>query len=144
MIFTSAASSALRLTRAWLGWGAKLSERSPRDGLLKAPGDFGCALPTLLPGQLTEEQTSFSGMRVLLRMRPNKVYHGKRTNGCLVMRVAQCGTRTGGSWTEQRVVVFGAWTAGVGMADQIRDHMVRHGLSKEDATRRIWLIAAVK
>ena len=48
--------------------------------------------------------------------------------------------RTGGSWTEQRVVVFGAGTAGVGIADQIRDQMVRHGLSKEDATRRIWLV----
>jgi malate dehydrogenase (oxaloacetate-decarboxylating) len=47
---------------------------------------------------------------------------------------------TGGSWTEQRVVVFGAGTAGVGIADQIRDQMVRHGLSKEDATRRIWLV----
>src|SRR5215472_5812203 len=39
--------------------------------------------------------------------------------------------RTGGSWTEQRVVVFGAGTAGVGIADQIRDQMVRHGLSKK-------------
>jgi malate dehydrogenase (oxaloacetate-decarboxylating) len=48
--------------------------------------------------------------------------------------------RTSGSWTEQRVVVFGAGTAGVGIADQIRDQMVRHGLSKEDATRRIWLV----
>ena len=48
--------------------------------------------------------------------------------------------RTGRSWTEQRVVVFGAGTAGVGIADQIRDQMVRHGLSKEDATRRIWLV----
>src|SRR5262249_53956024 len=48
--------------------------------------------------------------------------------------------RTGGSWTEQRVVVFGAGTAGVGIADQIRDQMVRHGLSEEDATRRIWLV----
>ena len=38
--------------------------------------------------------------------------------------------RTGGSWTEQRVVVFGAGTAGVGIADQIRDQMVRHRLVK--------------
>ncbi|MFG1401056.1 NAD-dependent malic enzyme [Xanthobacter sediminis] len=48
--------------------------------------------------------------------------------------------RTGTPWTEQRVVVFGAGTAGVGIADQIRDLMVRHGLSKEDATRRVWLV----
>lgn len=48
--------------------------------------------------------------------------------------------RTGTPWTEQRVVVFGSGTAGVGIADQIRDLMVRHGLSKEDATRRLWLV----
>ena len=48
--------------------------------------------------------------------------------------------RTGTSWTEQRVVVFGSGTAGVGIADQIRDLMVHHGLSSEEATRRLWLV----
>ncbi len=40
----------------------------------------------------------------------------------------------------QRVVIFGAGTAGVGIADQIRDAMVREGLSKEDAARRFWFV----
>lgn len=48
--------------------------------------------------------------------------------------------RTGIAWTEQRVVIFGSGTAGVGIADQIRDLMVRHGLKPEEATRRIWLV----
>ena len=48
--------------------------------------------------------------------------------------------RTGTPWTEQRVVVFGSGTAGVGIADQIRDLMVHHGLSSEEATRRLWLV----
>lgn len=48
--------------------------------------------------------------------------------------------RTGTKWTEQRVVVFGSGTAGVGIADQIRDLMVHHGLSSEEATRRLWLV----
>lgn len=48
--------------------------------------------------------------------------------------------RTGTPWSEQRVVVFGAGTAGVGIADQIRDLMVRHGVQADDATRRIWLV----
>lgn len=43
-------------------------------------------------------------------------------------------------WTEQRVVVFGAGTAGCGIADQIRDQMIRSGLSREDAISRIWLV----
>ena len=47
---------------------------------------------------------------------------------------------TGTPWTEQRVVVLGAGTAGVGIADQIRDQMVRKGLSQDEATRRVWLV----
>jgi malic enzyme len=39
---------------------------------------------------------------------------------------------------DQRIVVFGAGTAGVGIADQLRDAMVRDGLDHEEATRRIW------
>lgn len=43
-------------------------------------------------------------------------------------------------WTEQRVVIFGAGTAGCGIADQIRDQMVRSGLTVEEAIKRIWLV----
>jgi malate dehydrogenase (oxaloacetate-decarboxylating) len=50
------------------------------------------------------------------------------------MRVAK--TRAG----EQRVVIFGAGTAGVGIADQIREVMVRDRLSEEEATRRFWCV----
>jgi malate dehydrogenase (oxaloacetate-decarboxylating) len=42
--------------------------------------------------------------------------------------------------SEQRVVIFGAGTAGVGIADQIRAVMVRDGLSEDDATRRFWCV----
>ncbi|PEA53020.1 NAD-dependent malic enzyme [Bacillus pseudomycoides] len=41
---------------------------------------------------------------------------------------------------EHRVVVFGAGTAGIGIADQVRDAMVRLGLSQEEANRRFWCI----
>lgn len=44
------------------------------------------------------------------------------------------------SWTEQRVVIFGAGTAGCGIADQIRDQMVRSGLTAEQAIAKIWLV----
>jgi malate dehydrogenase (oxaloacetate-decarboxylating) len=50
------------------------------------------------------------------------------------MRIA--GTRP----SEQRVVIFGAGTAGVGIADQLRMVMVRDGLSQEEATRRVWCV----
>ncbi|MFI7129395.1 NAD-dependent malic enzyme [Nonomuraea sp. NPDC050153] len=41
---------------------------------------------------------------------------------------------------EQRIVIFGAGTAGIGIADQLRDAMVRDGLDLDTATRRIWPI----
>ncbi|MBO9129472.1 NAD-dependent malic enzyme [Bacillus sp. 165] len=42
--------------------------------------------------------------------------------------------------SEHRVVVFGAGAAGIGIADQVRDAMVREGLSWELANRRFWCI----
>lgn len=41
---------------------------------------------------------------------------------------------------EQRVVIFGAGTAGIGNADQIRAAMMLAGLSKEEATRHFWCV----
>jgi malate dehydrogenase (oxaloacetate-decarboxylating) len=40
----------------------------------------------------------------------------------------------------QRVLIFGAGTAGMGIADQIRDAMVREGMSKQEACRRLWCV----
>jgi len=42
--------------------------------------------------------------------------------------------------TDHRVVVFGSGTAGIGIADQLRDAMVGAGLSAEEATRRFWCV----
>ena len=42
--------------------------------------------------------------------------------------------------SEQRVVIFGAGTAGMGIADQIRTVIVNDGLSDEEATRRFWCV----
>jgi malate dehydrogenase (oxaloacetate-decarboxylating) len=38
------------------------------------------------------------------------------------------------------VVIFGAGSAGIGNADQIRAAIVQEGLSKEEATRRFWCV----
>jgi len=47
---------------------------------------------------------------------------------------------TGTRWRDQRVVVFGGGTAGIGIADQIHDQMVRDGLDPRQATRQIWIV----
>jgi malate dehydrogenase (oxaloacetate-decarboxylating) len=47
---------------------------------------------------------------------------------------------TGTRWRDQRVVIFGGGTAGIGIADQIRDQMVRDGLDQAQAVTRIWIV----
>ncbi|MBE7094832.1 oxaloacetate-decarboxylating malate dehydrogenase [Bacillus cereus] len=42
--------------------------------------------------------------------------------------------------SEHHVVVFGAGTAGIGIADQVRDAMVRVGVSEEESYKRFWCI----
>jgi malate dehydrogenase (oxaloacetate-decarboxylating) len=61
---------------------------------------------------------------------------GAITLAALVSAMRVCGTPL----RNQRVVIFGAGTAGVGIADQIRDAMVREGASTEEAARRFWLV----
>ncbi|MFC8784959.1 NAD-dependent malic enzyme [Streptomyces nigra] len=41
---------------------------------------------------------------------------------------------------DQRLVVYGSGTAGVGIADQLHDAMVRDGADEERATAQIWLV----
>jgi malate dehydrogenase (oxaloacetate-decarboxylating) len=40
--------------------------------------------------------------------------------------------------SDQRVVIYGAGTAGLGIADMMRDQMIREGLSAEEATARFY------
>jgi malate dehydrogenase (oxaloacetate-decarboxylating) len=61
---------------------------------------------------------------------------GAITLAAAISAVRVCGTPL----RNQRVVIFGAGTAGTGIADQIRDAMVREGLSREDAARRFWCV----
>ncbi|MEN3318951.1 MAG: hypothetical protein V7643_2352 [Mycobacterium sp.] len=61
--------------------------------------------------------------------------------GAITLAAVLAGVRVAGtSVADQRVVVFGAGTAGVGIADQIRDAMVRAGALPEAATRQVWLV----
>jgi malate dehydrogenase (oxaloacetate-decarboxylating) len=61
---------------------------------------------------------------------------GAITLAAAISALRICGTPL----RNQRVVIFGAGTAGVGIADQIRNAMIREGLSKEDAGSHFWCV----
>jgi malate dehydrogenase (oxaloacetate-decarboxylating) len=61
---------------------------------------------------------------------------GAITLAAAISAVRVCGTPL----RNQRVVIFGAGTAGVGIADQMRDAMMREGLSQAEANKRFWCV----
>ncbi len=61
--------------------------------------------------------------------------------GAITLAAAVSAMRVcGAPLRNQRVVIFGAGTAGVGIADQICDAMVNERASQQDARRRFWLV----
>ncbi|MEY9929070.1 malate dehydrogenase (oxaloacetate-decarboxylating) [Catenulispora sp. GP43] len=61
--------------------------------------------------------------------------------GAVTLAAVLAGVKAGGRpLGEHRIVVFGAGSAGIGIADDLRDALCSEGLSKEDATARIWCV----
>jgi len=61
--------------------------------------------------------------------------------GAITLAAAISAVRVcGNPLRNHRVVIFGAGTAGIGIADQIRGAMVREGLSPEGAVDRFWCV----
>jgi malate dehydrogenase (oxaloacetate-decarboxylating) len=61
---------------------------------------------------------------------------GAITLAAAISAVRACGTPL----RNQRVLIFGAGAAGTGVAGQIRDAMVREGVTSEEASRRFWCV----
>ena len=61
--------------------------------------------------------------------------------GAVLMAALYAGLRvTGSRMRDQNLVVFGAGTAGIGIADQVRDAMVADGATPAQAASQIWPI----
>jgi malate dehydrogenase (oxaloacetate-decarboxylating) len=59
----------------------------------------------------------------------------------VVLAAAFAGVKAAGTqMRDQRVVIHGAGTAGIGIADMMREAMVREGLTEEEATGRFWAV----
>ena len=57
----------------------------------------------------------------------------------VVMAAVLAGIRaTGSRLRDQRIVIHGAGTAGLGIADMLRDQMIREGLTPQEATSRFY------
>jgi malate dehydrogenase (oxaloacetate-decarboxylating) len=103
------------------------------------------AVTGLFPNALLqwEDFAPSNGRRILAKYR-NRICTfnddmqgtGAITLAAAISAVRVCGTPL----RNQRVLIFGAGTAGVGVADQLCGAMVREGLSKEDAVKRFWLV----
>ena len=61
---------------------------------------------------------------------------GAITLAGIISALRVCGT----PMRSQRVVIFGAGTAGIGIADSLRDALIRDGLSYTEAVAHIWCI----
>ncbi|MFK0114169.1 NAD-dependent malic enzyme [Streptomyces sp. NPDC091217] len=82
--------------------------------------------------------------RVLTRYRDKVLTFNDDIQGTGAVNLAAVlsGVRASGTpLREHRVVIFGAGTAGIGVADQLRDALVAEGLSAAEALGRIWCIA---
>ena len=61
--------------------------------------------------------------------------------GAITLAAAiSAGRACGKPLRSQRVVIFGAGTAGIGIADELRDSMMSEGLSKKEATEHFWCV----
>lgn len=90
-----------------------------------------------------EDFAPANGRRILERYRGQicTFNDDMQGTGAITLAAVISATRACGKpLRNQRVVIYGAGTAGVGIADQLREAMVREGLSREDAAARFWCV----
>ncbi len=99
----------------------------------------------LFPGALLQlEDFALSNARRILNKHRNQIRifsddlqgTGAIALAAVISAMRVCGT----ALRNQRVVIFGAGTAGIGIADLIRDVMIAEGLSIEAANQRFWCV----
>ena len=103
------------------------------------------AASTLFPHALLhfEDFGPSNARRILDRYRDHvRIFNDDmQGTGAITLAAILAGVRVADSRpSEQRVVIYGAGTAGVGVADQIRAVMIDDGLPEEVATRRFWCV----
>ncbi len=103
------------------------------------------AVTALFPHALLqwEDFAPANGRRILEKYRDRicTFNDDMQGTGAITLAAAISAVRVcGAPLRNHRVVIFGAGTAGIGIADQIRGAMVREGLSPEGALDRFWCV----
>jgi malate dehydrogenase (oxaloacetate-decarboxylating) len=103
------------------------------------------AVTKLFPHALLqwEDFSPANGRRILARHRDQVCTFNDdiQGTGAITLAAAISAVRVCGiPLRNQRVVIFGAGTAGIAVADQMCEAMVSEGLSKESAARRFWCV----
>jgi malate dehydrogenase (oxaloacetate-decarboxylating) len=103
------------------------------------------AVTRLFPKALLqwEDFAPSNGRRILQRYRDQicTFNDDMQGTGAITLAAAISAIRVSGiPLRSQRIVIFGAGTAGIGVADQLCNAMIRDGLSKEDAHARFWCV----
>ncbi|NJC69890.1 NAD-dependent malic enzyme [Planosporangium thailandense] len=84
-----------------------------------------------------------NGRRILERYRDRVCTFNDdmQGTGAIVLSAALSAVKVAGTrMRDQRILIFGAGTAGIGIADQLRDAMARDGLDRDTATRQVWCV----
>ncbi|MEY9962574.1 malate dehydrogenase (oxaloacetate-decarboxylating) [Streptacidiphilus sp. MAP12-16] len=117
-------------------------ERKTYDAFIDA---YVTAASTLFPQALLhwEDFGAENARRILERYRDEVLTFNDDMQGTGAMNLAAVlsGVKTNGTpLREQRIVVFGAGTGGMGVADQLRGALVAAGLTPDEAARRFWAV----
>jgi malate dehydrogenase (oxaloacetate-decarboxylating) len=108
-------------------------------------GEYVKAATKLFPNALLhfEDFGASNARRVLNRYREKvRIFNDDiQGTGAITVAAILAGLRLARTRaSDQRVVIFGAGTAGMGIADQIRTIMIGDGLAPDEATRRFWAV----
>ncbi|WP_042389134.1 NAD-dependent malic enzyme [Streptacidiphilus melanogenes] len=125
-----------------------LGNRHPRVDAATYDAFLHCYVETaarLFPAALLhwEDFGTGNARRILTRYRDGHLTFNDDVQGTGAVNLAAVlsGVRASGTpLREHRAVVFGAGTAGIGVADQLRDALVADGVDREEAARRIWCV----
>lgn len=98
--------------------------------------------PLVRHGGQTVTDNRISARRILDRYRPEFACFNDdvQGTGCVTLAAIMAGLHVSGQkLPDIRMVVFGAGSAGVGIADQVRDAIAAEGgISHDEAAKQIW------